>query len=268
MQRHKRFAWTWAAAGMVAVAGLLGACDPEESSGNKPDSGTQQQTDSGTQQQTDSGTQQQTDSGTQQQADSGTQEQQDSGTQQQTDSGTQQQSDAGTQQCPVPDAGPTVFTPLKVDGTWAASGYMGDGEHNLIQDSNECAATRPGAGLGDCHKFTWTPGGAGWGGVWWQYPEGNWGTNPGFEIPEGASVLSFYAWGAAGDEKVTFLVGMGPTADGFELKSPEVTLTTEPKQYTIDVSRVRYRKVVGGFGWVAGGRSSPLVLFIDDIQWR
>lgn len=258
MQRHKRFAWTWAAAGMVAVAGLLGACDPEDS-GDKP--GPQQQADSGTQQQTDSGTQQQADSGTQQQADAGTQEPQDSGTQQQADSGTQQQ-------CPTPDAGPTVFTPLKVDGNWAASGYMGDGEHNLIQDSNECAATRPGAALGDCHKFTWTPGSAGWGGVWWQYPEGNWGTTPGFEVPEGASVLSFYAWGANGDEKVTFLVGMGATADGFELKTQELTLTTEPKQYTIDVSRVRYRKVVGGFGWVSGGRSSPLVLFIDDIQWR
>ena len=90
----------------------------------------------------------------------------------------------------------------------------------------------------------------------------------GFEVPDGANVLSFYAWGTTGDEKVSFLVGMGPTIDGFELKLADVALTTEPKQYTIDVSRVRYRKVVGGFGWVAGGRTTPLVFFIDDIQWR
>jgi hypothetical protein len=61
---------------------------------------------------------------------------------------------------------------------------------------------------------------------------------------------------------------MGPTVDGFEFKLPDVALTTEPKQYTIDVSRVRYRKVVGGFGWVAGGRTSPLVFFVDDVQWK
>ncbi len=30
MQRHKRFLWTWAAAGVLAVTGLLGACDPEQ----------------------------------------------------------------------------------------------------------------------------------------------------------------------------------------------------------------------------------------------
>jgi hypothetical protein len=30
MQRHKHFAWTWAAAAVFSVLGLLGACDPAE----------------------------------------------------------------------------------------------------------------------------------------------------------------------------------------------------------------------------------------------
>ncbi|MFY0572786.1 hypothetical protein ACN28E_54400 [Archangium lansingense] len=80
------------------------------------------------------------------------------------------------------------------------------------------------------------------------------------EPGKGATTLSFYAWGTTGDEVVSSLVGMGPTADGFEQKLEEVKLTTAPKQYTIDVSRVRDRKVVGGFGWVAGGRTT--------IQWH
>jgi hypothetical protein len=35
---------------------------------------------------------------------------------------------------------------------------------------------------------------------------------------------------------------MGPTVEDFEQKVAEVPLTPAPKQYTIQVSRVRYRK--------------------------
>jgi len=246
--QHKRFAWTCAAAGMLAAMSLLGACDPEDD-----DKTPEPQADAGTQ--PDSGT---PDSGP---VDSGTP---DAGP---VDSGTpdagEPPPDAG-----VPDAGPTTLLPLTVDGHWAPSGYMGDGELGTIVSAPECAATRPGTAKGDCHKFTYTASNNGWGGVWWQYPELNWGDLPGFEVPDGASVLSFYAWGAQGGEVVKFLVGMSTKADGFSLDTGDQTLTTEPKEYTIDVSRVRYRKVVGGFGWVAGGKPSPMVFYIDDIQWR
>ncbi|NTX03215.1 MULTISPECIES: hypothetical protein [Myxococcus] len=249
--QHKRFAWTCAAAGLLAAMSLLGACDPEEDdktpdpqtdAGTKPDSGTP---DSG---QPDAGP---VDSGV---PDAGP-----------PDSGPP---DAGEPDAGPPDAGPTTVLPLTVDGTWAPSGYMGDGASGGIVSAPECAATRPGTGKGDCHKFTYTAGGGNWGGVWWQYPESNWGDLPGFEVPEGASVLSFYAWGATGGEVVKFLVGLSTTADGFSLDTGDQTLTAEPKEYTIDVSRVRYRKVVGGFGWVAGGKPTPVVFYVDDIQWR
>ncbi|HYO71710.1 MAG TPA: hypothetical protein VEU33_37095 [Archangium sp.] len=56
----------------------------------------------------------------------------------------------------------------------------------------------------------------------------------------------FSAWGATRDEPGTFLVCMGATPGGFELKWEEVPLTREPKQYTIGRSRVTDGKVVGG----------------------
>jgi hypothetical protein len=46
------------------------------------------------------------------------------------------------------------------------------------------------------------------------------------------------------------------TADGWAPELNDVALTMAPKQYTIGGSRVRDRKVVGGFDWM------------DDIQWR
>ncbi|MFE8595842.1 hypothetical protein [Archangium violaceum] len=60
----------------------------------------------------------------------------------------------------------------------------------------------------------------------------------GFEVPPGASPVSFSARGATGGEQATPLEGMGPAVEGFELKVEEVPLTTEPKRYTIGSSRV------------------------------
>ncbi|RKH66959.1 hypothetical protein [Corallococcus llansteffanensis] len=252
MHRNKRFAWTWAAAGVFAVAGLIGACDPEETS--TPDAGTK--VDAGTT--TDAGA----DAGTT--TDAGT----DAGTT--TDAGT----DAGTTTDAGTDAGPQSAFPLAVDGTWAASGYMGAGSQpGGIVDEAVCATPRPGAALGNCHKITATRVGTGdaWAGIFWQYPEGNWPDKPekGFLVPDGAKSVSFYAWGGTGGEVVDFFVGYGDKSkDGFE-KKINVTLTKEPTKYTLDISRVRYTEVAAGFGWSAGGLDvAPLVLFLDDIQWH
>ncbi len=165
---------------------------------------------------------------------------------------------------PLPDA-----LPVTVDDVYVPSGYMGDGQQpNNIVEEITCNDPRPGGGLGQCHKFTFTPGAMGWGGVFWQYPEGNWGTADGFAMPAGATTLRFYAWGQNGAEVVKFLVGIGD-ADGFALETTELELTTTPTQYTLDLSSVDYQDVAGGFGWVAGGVDQPpLVFFIDDIVWE
>ncbi|TSC26784.1 hypothetical protein [Corallococcus sp. Z5C101001] len=255
MHRNKRFAWTWAAAGLFAVAGLIGACDPEdETPAPSPQSDAGTKTDAGS----DAGGT--TDAGGNTDAGSDAGNNTDAGS----DAGTQ--TDAGT-----PDAGPQTGLPLAVDGTWAASGYMGaGGQPNGLVDEPICATPRPGAGLGNCHKFTATQkGDFAWAGVFWQFPEGAWADDPrpGFLVPDGAKSVTFYAWSEAGGETVDFFVGY-ETKDGFT-KKITATLTNQPKQYTLDISRVRYTEVGAGFGWSAGGLDvKPLVLFIDDIQWH
>jgi hypothetical protein len=162
---------------------------------------------------------------------------------------------------------PTAL-PFAVDDWYGPSGYMGDGEHaGAITDAQTCQPSRPSTWMGNCHRYTWTPSGTAWAGVYWQYPDGNWGDRPGLQIPAGATSISFQAWGAAGGEKVDFMVGM-MAVDGFEAKQMGIELTTQPAKYTLSLAGATYSRVVGGFGWVAKDATAPITFGIDDIRWE
>ena len=172
---------------------------------------------------------------------------------------------AGTNDGPdevVPPSG----LPFAVDDYFYPSGYMGDGQNMLVTDEELCGAQRPADAMGTCHRFTWTPGTEGWAGVYWQHPDMNWGSQSGLALPAGATAVTFTAWGSAGGEIVSFMTGM-MDADGFEVKE-ELTLTAEPTEYTLSLAGVTYTDVVGGFGWVAEGATSPVEFFVDDIRWE
>lgn len=172
----------------------------------------------------------------------------------------------GTADAPPP-SGDGVRLPFAVDDYFVASGYMGDGADGGITRVEECASPRPGEGRGLCHRFTWTPGAQGWAGVFWQFPEGSWGDQPGLTIASGATAVELYAWGARGGEHVKFVVGMDDV-DGFHAEL-DAELGTEPTLLTIDLDGQPYHEVTGGFGWVAEGEVSPdLSFYIDDVHWR
>ena len=169
------------------------------------------------------------------------------------------------------DAGPEVPTalPFTVDDYYAPSGFMGDGETpgGITLVDNACEGDRAGDGLGFCREFTWTKGTVGWGGVYWQYPDGNWGTAPGLPVPAGATEVTFYAWGATGEEVVNFLVGIGDV-DGFAAETGPTALTSEPTEYRISLEgRTIGAEVVGGVGWVAN-TGDGATFTVDNIEWR
>ena len=167
----------------------------------------------------------------------------------------------------LPATGPTVL-PFAVDDWYGPSGYMGDGENpGAIEDAMTCLADRPTTWMGRCHHYTWTPTSVEWAGVYWQYPDGNWGDRPGLAIPAGATRVSFRAWGATGTEVVDFMVGM-MAIDGFQVDRMEVALGTEPAQYTLELGGASYGRVVGGFGWVTKDSATPVTFGIDDIRWE
>jgi hypothetical protein len=180
-----------------------------------------------------------------------------------TDAGIQTGGDGGK----PGETAPSVL-PFAVDDWYGPSGYMGDGENpGAIMDAQSCLPSRPSTWIGNCHRYTWTPSGKAWAGVYWQYPDGNWGDKPGLPIPAGATQISFQAWGATGNEKVDFMVGM-MAVDGFQVTKAQIALTTAPQKYTLPLAGATYAKVVGGFGWVAKDATAAITFGIDDIRWE
>ncbi|MFT7621411.1 MAG: hypothetical protein ACI9WU_000574 [Myxococcota bacterium] len=152
-----------------------------------------------------------------------------------------------------------VPLPLVIDDHYAPSGFFPEEEASNIDADGACTGRADDA-KGSCHAFTWTPGSGTFAGVWWQYPEGNW-DGPGLEVEAGATAITFTAWGATGGEVVKFLSGFA--TDGYERDTGDLTLTTTPTQYTLDLTGTTYETIAGGFGWVTTGAAT---FYIDNIE--
>jgi hypothetical protein len=111
----------------------------------------------------------------------------------------------------------TLTAPVCLANNYFPSGYMGDGE------GENAKGTEP-IDLNDqwtdhCHsdptciKIVYHSPSNKWAGVYWQYPDGNWGEKPGRKIV-GAKKLVFWARGEKGSELVSFKVG------GMDQKTP------------------------------------------------
>jgi hypothetical protein len=108
-----------------------------------------------------------------------------------------------------------------------------------------------------------------WAGVYWQYPNDNWGDSPlGYDLT-GAQYLRFWARGEVGGEGVEFKVGgIGGTYPDTVLETTGyVNLTTEWQLYTIDLQSADLSRIAGGFLWVSDVTHNPTGarFYIDDI---
>ena len=186
---------------------------------------------------------------------------------------------------------PPGSLPFAVDDYFAPSGYMRDARDGNAAmtplgptgDATCGGARAPVApARGQCHVVTFTTFGTmpelTWGGVYWQYPEGNWGELPGLTVPAGATKIKFQARGDVGGEVVGFFVGgvgaaeAKPHADGFKVDNIDITLTTDWQSYELSLpAGVDYASgVVGGFGWGVGATDNvlPVKFYLDDIVWE
>lgn len=111
----------------------------------------------------------------------------------------------------------------------------------------------------------------GFGGVVWQNPANNWGDLPGGKNLSGAKKLTFWARGENGGENVQFKFGiLGSDKKYYDTASGETTvsLTSDWKQYSIDLEGKDLSRIVTGFCWVAAGQGGQTTFYLDDIQYE
>ena len=160
-----------------------------------------------------------------------------------------------------------------VDDYFAPSGFMGDGEtEGNLPDTNNCPM-RAGDEKGECHRIDYNVSSVGWAGIYWQYPDGNWGTEKGLEVDLQAAKITFWAWSEKGGQELNvFAGGIGASdtdyQDSFKAET-KISLTSTPMEYTLAVGNQVKDYIIGGFGWsVDGNATGSFVFYLDDIQYE
>jgi hypothetical protein len=160
-----------------------------------------------------------------------------------------------------------IYSDDMIAAPYAASGWMGD-TANLAID--EKCTTNPHSGA-HCLKCQ-LKAASGFGGIAWQNPANDWGDQDGGYDLTGATKLMFWARGEDGGEVVSFKLGIlgndkkFPDSDHAEL--PDVTLTQDWKQYSIDLSGKDLTRIKTGFVWVTAASGKPVTFYLDDIKYQ
>lgn len=160
-----------------------------------------------------------------------------------------------------------VYGDAAKESVYVPSGYMG----NTAAVSMELDCKENPRSGSTCLKAEYKSG-ASWGGVLWQSPPEDWeGLKPGGANLTGATQLEFWARGAEGGEKVSFVFGVldgnQPYRDTAKGELKDVVLTKEWNKMTIPLRGLDLRQIKTGFGWSLAGQSKPVTFYLDDIRY-
>jgi hypothetical protein len=167
-----------------------------------------------------------------------------------------------------------VKAPFCLQGYFFPSGFMGDGEKGTEAIELKDRWTENCHSGPTCVKVVYHPLGKGWAGVYWQYPNDNWGDSPGRKI-EGAKKLVFWVRGQKGGETIDFKSGgiNDPKTkyhDSFAKLLDTKKLTTDWQQFEIDLNGADTSSVIGAFAWIAQKNANPqgVTFYLDGICFQ
>lgn len=112
-----------------------------------------------------------------------------------------------------------------------------------------------------------------WAGIYWMNPPNNWGTRKGGFDLTGANQLTFWARGEDGGEQIEeFTIGgiTGDYPDSDKVVFGPVILSTEWKQYTIDLRGKDLSYISGGFAWATNEEvnGDRCIFYLDNIKYE
>lgn len=152
------------------------------------------------------------------------------------------------------------------DGPYTASGYMGNTGAIKMGETT----TNPHSGK-SALKVEYTAN-DNWGGVVWQSPANDWGDAVGGWNMTGAKRLTFWARGDKGGEEVSFSFGLinkdKKYPDSAKGETGKVKLSTDWKEYSIDLKDKDLSQVKTGFCWVVAGNGAPITFYLDGIKFE
>jgi len=149
---------------------------------------------------------------------------------------------------------------------YAPSGWIGDiGDLSFADD-----VTNPAPHSGQhCLRITYSASGPQhWAGIYWQYPENNWGSLPGHDVKRFVR-LEFWAKGQYGGEKISEVKIGGIPSDTATVSFPDtpIILTDSWQKYSIDLHGYDLSNIRGGFyiSFKQADINSPQTIYLDDI---
>ncbi len=159
------------------------------------------------------------------------------------------------------------------DNHYVPSGFMGDTECVIFDDTwqKDCQQGS------SCIKITYdvkcSRDNQKWVGVYWLNPPNNWGKSKGGYDLTGATKLVFWAKGESGGEQIMeFTVGGigGDYPDSDLVVIGPVILSSEWKQYTVDLRGRDLSYISGGFSWTTSEDVNPgkCVFYLDNIRFE
>ena len=161
---------------------------------------------------------------------------------------------------------------IRIAGAFYPGGWMGDyGDIKLESSCSDLPDSKPA-----CVKISYSAAraqGIGWAGIYWLYPDKNWGSMPEGRDLRGAKKVLFWAKGDKGGERAEFKVGgvSGKFSDSVQpaLSIGPVFLSQEWQKFTIDLERTDLSHVIGGFCWVTNEEQNPhgSVIYVADMQF-
>ena len=163
---------------------------------------------------------------------------------------------------------------IDIENTFSPSGWMGDGEYGRKYIDFLGADTSNPHSPPTSIKVIYRLRPGRWAGIYWLNWPDNWGEKPGNNYAgKNLTRLTFWARGETGNEIIEFKAGgidnpSKPYRDSFIRTTGRVKLSTDWKQYEIDLSGADLSSVIGGFCWVASAdynSTKAIAFYLDDI---